>query len=98
MQPVTPLRRLLHLQQSLFPLDTPAIAAHAAVSTNHAMARDGNGNGISGASSGNRADSARSADSLCNLAVGLRRPKRNRLQICPHPSLKSRGADVEWQR
>src|SRR5215831_14368903 len=88
----------LHLQQSLLSLYAPSVPSDAAVLANDAMARDNNRDRIRGARSSNSAASARLANRLSNLSVGLRLTERNRLQVGPYPPLESRGANVERQR
>src|ERR1700741_913053 len=93
----TSLRMVLHREQSFFPFDTPAIAAHAAVSANDAMARNRDRNRVRGTSPSHRPGGRRLADPLRNLFVRPSRPKGNRLQIPPDPPLEHSSANIERQ-
>src|SRR5579864_5290481 len=87
-----------HLQQRPLPFHAPAITTHRAIFADHAMARNRHRHRIRSARARYRAAGPGLANRLRHLAVGSRRPKRNRLQISPHPPLKRRRPNVQWQR
>ena len=86
---------LFDLQQRLLSLHTPAIAAHAAVLADYAVAGNRDRHWIGGAGTSHGASGTRLTDSFRHSTVGLSSAKRNRLQICPHASLECCGTDVQ---
>ena len=99
MHPLTISFRFLffQLQQGFFALNSPAITAHASVFPNNPMARNRDGDRIRGTRASHGPGRGGLSDRFGDLAVGLCGPKRQRLQMRPHPPLKGCRLNVQRQ-
>jgi hypothetical protein len=88
---------LLHPQQRLFPLDTPAIPAWISAATHNPMTRNGESYRIAGARSRDGARARRLADSAGHLAIGFRRAVWDRAQVLPYAPLECSRLYIERQ-
>ena len=80
-----------------FAVDAPAVAGQRAVGAHDAVAGDGQGDGIGGASARHGAHGARRADAAGQLGIGNGRARRDVAQRLPYLALERRAAHVQGQ-